>query len=176
MPGFRLNLELADGLAAVPEILNRTRRQLDLAAARALRKTAQWLRTHSSREIAKELRIVQSPIRHRYNLYSEAAGNTVKVWVGLQPISVHYLGNPRQTATGVQVGHRNFDDAFLGSMRGGPEMVFRRKGRERLPLERVTEDWEGPALTILERWEQRAQRRFVELFEQEARYVLEAAR
>ncbi|WP_219855062.1 phage tail protein [Pseudomonas luteola] len=176
MAGFRLNLELADGFAAVPEILNRTRRQLDLAAARALRKTGQWLRTHSTREIAKELGIVQSPIRHRYSIYSQATANQVKVWVGLQPISVHYLGDPKQTATGVKVGHRIYDDAFIGQMKNGPEMVFRRKGRERLPLERVTEDWEGPAMTVLERWEQRAQRRFVELFEQEARYVLEGTR
>lgn len=176
MAGFRLNLELADGFAGVPEILNQTRKQLDLAAARALRKTGQWLRTHSSREIAKELGIVQSPVRHRYNVYSETAGNAVKVWVGLNPISVHYLGDPKQTAEGVSVGRRVYDEAFIGQAKQGPVMVWRRKGRERLPIVRVTEDWEGPALTVLERWEQRAQRRFVELFEQEARYVLESAR
>lgn len=173
MAGFQLNLELADGFAAVPEILNRAQRQLDLAAARALRKTAQWLRTHSTREIAKTLGIVQSPVRHRYNIYSQASASQVKVWVGLQPISVHYLGNMRQTKAGVSVGNRSYEDAFIGQMKNGPAMVWRRKGRERLPLARVTEDWEGPAISVLERWENRAQQRFVELFEQEARYVLE---
>lgn len=175
MAGFRIDLELADGFAAVPEILNQAQRQLDLAAARALRKTAQWLRTHSTREIAKTLGIVQSPVRHRYNIFSQAAGNQIKVWVGLQPISVHYLGNPKQTATGVAVGHRTYDDAFISQMKNGPAMVWRRKGRERLPLVRVTEDWEGPALDLLGRWEKRAQARFVELFEQEARYVLKSS-
>ncbi|MNJ81960.1 hypothetical protein D3C77_810550 [compost metagenome] len=51
-------------------------------------------------------------------------------------------------------------------------LVWRRKGRERLPLERVTEDWDGPAMDVLSRWEKRAMERFAELFEQEARYVL----
>jgi hypothetical protein len=175
MAGFRIDLELAEGFAAVPEILNRAQRQLDLAAARALRKTAQWLRTHSTREIAKTLGIVQSPVRHRYNIFSQATGNQVKVWVGLQPISVHYLGNPKQTATGVAVGHRTYDDAFISQVKNGPAMVWRRKGRERLPLVRVTEDWEGPALDLLGRWEKRAQARFVELFEQEARYALKSS-
>ncbi|HBP5001904.1 TPA: hypothetical protein L5631_006464 [Pseudomonas aeruginosa] len=150
-------------------------RKLDIAAARALRKTAQWLRTHSSREIARELGITQSPIRHRYNIYSQSTAREVKLWVGLQPIGVHYLGTPRQTRTGVKVGHREYDEAFISPMKSTQRLVFRRKGRERLPIEKVTEDWEGPAVSALERWERRALERFMELFEQEASYVLQAA-
>ena len=60
-------------------------------------------------------------------------------------------------------------------MKSTQRLVFRRKGRERLPIEKVTEDWEGPAVSALERWERRAMERFMELFEQEARYVLQAA-
>lgn len=176
MAGFQLNLALSEGLASVPEILNRMQRELDLAAARALRKTANWLRTHSTKEIAKELRITQSPLRHRYDVYTRAAGKEVKVWVGLRPISVHYLGTPKETSTGVSVGHRSYEDAFIAQPKNGTPMVWARKGRERLPIAVVREDWEGPALTVLERWEQRAQQRFVELFEQEARYVLESSK
>ncbi|MCO3241384.1 hypothetical protein FA213_27630 [Pseudomonas aeruginosa] len=150
-------------------------RKLDIAAARALRKTAQWLRTHSSREIARELGITQSPVRHRYSIYSQSTAREVKLWVGLQPIGVHYLGTPKQTPTGVKVGHRDYDDAFISPMKSSQRLVFRRKGRERLPIEKVTEDWEGPALGALERWERRAMERFMELFEQEARYALQAA-
>ena len=176
MAGFQLNLDLSDGFAAVPEILNRLRKDLDLAAARALRKTANWLRTHSTKEIAKELRITQSPLRHRYDVFSRAAGKEVKIWVGLRPIAVHYLGTPKETATGVSVGHRAYEDAFIGHPKNGAAMVWVRKGRKRLPIELVREDWDGPALSVLERWEKRAQVRFVELFEQEARYVLESTR
>lgn len=176
MAGFQLNLALSEGLASVPEILNRMQRELDLAAARALRKTGNWLRTHSTKEIAKELKITQSPLRHRYDVYTRAAGKEVKVWVGLRPISVHYLGTPKETSTGVSVGHRSYEDAFIAQPKNGTPMVWARKGRERLPIAVVREDWEGPALTVLERWEQRAQQQFVVLFEREARYVLESSR
>jgi hypothetical protein len=169
--GFELSFEV-DGWAAVETAVANLPRKLDLAAARALRKVAQWLRTHSSREIARELGITQSPIRHRYQIHSRATVREVKLWVGLQPIAVHYLGEPRQNSTGVRVGHRQYDDAFISPMKSGKRLVWRRKGRERLPIEKVEEDWQAPALTALERWERRAMDRFVELFEQEARYVL----
>ncbi|MFU6379098.1 phage tail protein [Metapseudomonas otitidis] len=174
MAGFQLNFEV-DGWGAVERAIADAPRKLDVAAARALRKTAQWLRTHSSREIARELGITQSPIRHRYNIYSQSTAREVKLWVGLQPIGVHYLGTPRQTRTGVKVGHREYDAAFISPMKSTQHLVFRRKGRERLPIEKVTEDWESPAVSTLERWERRAMERFMDLFEQEARYVLQAA-
>jgi len=174
MAGFELKFDV-DGWGDVERTLADLPRRLDMAAARALRKTAQWLRTHSSREIARELRITQSPLRHRYQVHSQAQAREVKLWVGLQPIAVHYLGTPKQTPTGVAVGHRQYDDAFISPMRSSDRLVFRRKGRERLPIEKVTEDWEGPALSVLERWERRAQVRFFELFEQEARHAIESA-
>lgn len=175
MAGFQLNLELDGGFAAVPEILNQAREQLDKAADRALKKTAQWLRTHSSREIAKALGIVQGPIRHRYKIYSRATAREVKLWVGLEPFSVHYLGSPKQTSKGVRVGPREYENAFISHMRSSEPMVWRRKGRERLPVEKVVEDWDGLAMTELERWERRTQQRFIELFEQEARHVFSAS-
>lgn len=174
MAGFQLTFE-ADGWASVEHALADAPRKLDLAAARALRKTAQWLRTHSSREIARELGITQSPVRHRYSIYSQSTAREVKLWVGLEPIGVHYLGTPKQTSTGVRVGHREYADAFISPMKSSQRLVFRRKGRERLPLEKVTEDWEAPAISTLERWEKRAMERFMELFEHEARYALQNA-
>lgn len=176
MAGFQLTFDLdGAGWEFADRALAEAPKKLDLAAARALRKVAQWLRTHSSREIARELRITQSPIRHRYKVYSRSTAREVKLWVGLEPISVHYLGTPQQTPDGVRVGHRAYDGAFIDPMRSSQRMVWRRRGRERLPIEKVTEDWEGPALSSLERWERRAMDRFLELFEQEARYVFQAA-
>lgn len=170
MGGFQLRFDVSGWVEVDTQMANATKR-LDLAAARALRKTAQWLRTHSSREIARELGITQSPIRHRYNVYSESTAQEVKLWVGLQPISVHWLGDPKQNSAGVSVGHRQYDDAFISPMKSSHKLVFRRKGRERLPVERVTEDWSEQGYSALERWERRAMNRFVELFEQEASHV-----
>lgn len=174
MGGFELRFPTS-GWAEVEAMVAKAPKLLDLAAARALRKTAQWLRTHSSREIAKELKITQSPLRHRYNVYSQSTAGEVKLWVGLQPLSVHWLGDPKATSTGVSVGHREYDDAFIAPMKTKHRLVFRRKGRERLPVEMVREDWAGEGMAALERWEKRAMQRFVELFEHEASHVFASA-
>lgn len=174
MAGFELKFAV-DGWGQVDMAVGQAAKKLDLAAARALRKTAQWLRTHSTREISKALRIAQSPIRHRFDVFSQSTAREVKLWVGLRPLSVHYLGTPKQTPTGVSVGHRSYDDAFISPMKTKHLLVWRRKGRERLPLEKVTEDWESEGVTALERWEKRAEQRFIELFEQEARHVFASA-
>lgn len=170
MAGFSLDLKVS-GFADAELLIGRAQKGLDLAAARALRKAAQWLRTHSSREIARELGITQSPIRHRYKVYSTATASSVKLWVGLQPIGVNWLGAPKQNSTGVAVGHRQYDEAFIAPMKSSLPLVFIRKGRERLPVKRVMEEWADQGITALERWERRTQQRFVELFEQEARHV-----
>ena len=176
MDGFRLDLQLDQAISRVPEILDGLQRDLDLAGARATLRAGRWLSQHSSREIAKELRIRQSPVRHRYQLHTRAKGKEVKIWVGLEPIAVHYLGEPKETASGVSVGHRKYDDAFIADNRGGKQLVWIRKGRQRLPIKVVTEDWEGPAQSVLERWEKRAMERFVEFFEEEARNVIAKAK
>lgn len=170
--GFEISLRMQDAQNRMPELINATRKQLDTAVNRALRGAGQWLRTHSVRELGRELGIVQRPLRQRFRMYSRLADGEVKVWVGLTPLSVHYLGSPRQTVTGVRVGRKNYDGAFVNPMRSRQVMVWRREGRERLPIERVTEEIAELGEAVVQRWERRVEARFIELFEQEARYVL----
>lgn len=173
--GFEISLRLADTQNRMPELIDATKKQLDTAVARALRGAGQWLRTHSVRELGKELGIVQRPLRQRFKMFSRVENGEVKVWVGLSPMSVHYLGNPRQTVSGVSVGRKSYDGAFVNPMRSRQVMVWRRKGRERLPIERVTEEIAELGEAVVHRWERRVEARFIELFEQEARYVLSSA-
>jgi hypothetical protein len=173
--GFHLDLDYDAALARLPGALELAQRELDKAADRALRKTAQWLRTHSAREIGRELSIPNTPIKHRFSVYPIRGAREVKLWIGINPLSVHYLGDPRQTPTGVRVRRRDYEGAFISPMKSSAKLVWRRKGRERLPIERVTEEWGDQALTVIERWERRATTRFIEIFEQEARYALTKA-
>ena len=108
----------------------------------------------------------------RDRVYPVRGQRETKLWIGLAPLSVHYLGNPRQTPTGVSVGRHDYRHAFVDPMKSRSPMVWRRKGRERLPIEKVTEDWQEVAQPVIQRWERRATARFAEIFEQEARYVL----
>lgn len=173
--GFEISLRMQDAQNRMPELIEATAKQLDQAVSRALRKTGAWLRTHSVRELGRELGIVQAPLRQRFKLYPRLKDGEVKVWVGLRPLSVHYLGNPRQTVDGVRVGRKTFDGAFINPMRSRHKLVWRRKGRERLPIERVTQEIAELGEAVVNRWEARVEARFIELFEQEARYVLSPA-
>ena len=170
--GFALDIDMSEALARAPDILSAARQELDRAADRALTKTAKWLRTHSAREIGRELSIIQRPIRVRFKVYPVRGDRATRLWIGLDPLAVHYLGTPRQTPTGVSVGRHDYRHAFVDPMKSRSPMVWRRKGRERLPIEKVTEDWQDIAQPVIQRWERRATARFAEIFEQEARYVL----
>lgn len=170
--GFEIRMATRDSADRLPELIDATHQQLEKAVGRALRKTGAWLRTHSVRELGRELGIKQSPLRARFKLYPTIRDGQVKVWVGLKPISVHYLGSPRQTPTGVRVARRDYEGAFVDPMRTRHTMVWRRKGRERLPIERVALELGDESIAVVERWERRVEARFIEIFEQEARYVL----
>lgn len=61
-----------------------------------------------------------------------------KLWIGTRPISVFALGTPVQTKKGVSSGGKSFPGAFIATMPSGGTSVFRRKGRGRLPIEKVT--------------------------------------
>lgn len=167
--GFEINLQ---DQANVSQLLAGMEKRLEAAADRALRKTARWLATHSVREIGQELQINQQPLKRRFKVFPNRRGQEVKLWVGLYPIAVHHLGKPAQTADGVRVGKRRYGGAFVASANNSPEMVWRRRGRERLPIDRVTEDIAEPVQSVLARWEQRTTTRFAEIFEQEVRFEL----
>jgi hypothetical protein len=61
-----------------------------------------------------------------------------KLWIGTRPISVFALGTPVKTKKGIRSGGKSFPGAFVATMPSGGTSVFRRKGRSRLPIEKVT--------------------------------------
>lgn len=170
--GFHLDLKVDDAFHRVPELIRATRGQLDRAADRALKKTAQWLRTHSAREIGQVLDIPNGPLKRRFAIYPRRGAREVKLWIGINPLDVHYLGDPQQTPSGVKVRRREYRGAFIAPMRSSGKIVWQRKGRERLPIEKVRQAWDKDAMTVIDRWERRATARFIELFEHEARHAL----
>lgn len=168
--GFEINV--SDQASQIGQLLAGMEKHMDAASDRALRKTAKWLATHSVREIGRELQIKQQPVKRRFQVYPNRRGQEVKLWVGLYPIAVHHLGTPKQTPDGVKVGRRRYGGAFLAPANNSPETVWRRRGRERLPIDRVTEDIAEPVQSVLARWERRTTARFAEIFEQEVRFEL----
>lgn len=127
----------AAGLQQAAHALGATGAQVQQAMRSTLGKMSRWARTRSARELSAGLAVPQKVLRPRIKvrgLRRTARGAETGIWYGLNPVALIRLG-ARQTRTGVSArGGRRVDGAFIAQARGGKQQVFRRKGRERLPI------------------------------------------
>lgn len=170
--GFEMKIDVSREAEDIAAMVAATTKQLELAAQRAMTKAGQWLRTHSVRELGQQLGIKQEPLKKRFRVYPQRQKGEVRVWVGLDPIGVYRLGTPKVTQKGVKVNRNEYDGAFISPMKSNYPLVFKRRGKERLPIDLVDEDIDEPAMEVVERWERLVFQRFKELFEQEARAII----
>ncbi len=172
---LQLDFQLDQEFAYLEAKLTALAPQLQRAVDRALRKTARWLETHSKRELGRELKlpIRVLSIRFQHVLQLKGQQKSAVVWFGVNPIEARYLGSARQNRRGTRVGRHQFDLAFTASMKNAHKNVFRRKGRERLPIEVVRMSIDKESTLIFQRFYQRAQGRFSEVLQQELNFVLE---
>ena len=91
-------------------------------------------------------------------------------------IKAKQLGSASQNSTGVRVGRRQFDHAFLATMPNGHQGVFRRRGKARLPIQEVRIVITGKMQEIMEDLSNGpALKQFETIFDRELRYLLRAA-
>ena len=173
--------------------------KVNTAVNRAVKKTAQWLRTHSIRELGKELGIKQAPLKSRFVVGTNPKQpGEAKVWIGLLAIGAHLTGNVSQNQAGAKAAKRQYDGAFYKSVHGSDEKVYIRASRNRVmqhdvvrenrrrkyrslqdpklkgrfPLHVVGVNIEEPADRIIQRFEARINQRYRELLTHELKYVL----
>lgn len=122
--------------------LARVRRQLsvlesDISAAikTATRKTFKWAEREASKQIAAEAGIPYRAARTRTRSKYRLTGSG-QVWFGLNPVSAKYLGA------------KDRKGGFTAEKLNGH--FFRRKGRERLPIERIEKTIENESLGVVE--------------------------
>lgn len=108
-------------------------KQVGKAVDRAVRKVARWLRTHSVREIGRELNITQAALKRRYRFSDTGHGfnRRVNIWVGLLAIAAHDTGKINQGPAGARVRGRQFDGAFKQKIYGSEEKVYIRASANR---------------------------------------------
>ncbi|MBU1234873.1 MAG: phage tail protein [Proteobacteria bacterium] len=112
-------------LEAAAEGLNGSREQIEAARARALRKTGQRFSTAVKREVAKRERMPQKAIADRFFISRVANGDDeVTIWIGTFDVDPFSIGKPSQTASGVKVGRRSYQGAFLGTIYTAREKVW----------------------------------------------------
>lgn len=139
------------------------------AVAHALKASTKWLSAESVKRLGVKLRIRSSAGRRRVRK-GKIKGSNGSVWFGLRPLNVAYIRDYTQTKTGViSGGERFYKGAFVASINGSPETIFRRtrprskvnrprakplpKGQRRKrkspPIEVVREEFSPDMLTII---------------------------
>lgn len=111
----------------------------DLARS-ALRSTAakmaRWVRGRAQRQLPAELRMKASVVRRRLRSLgarSTGTGAEATVFMGMNPVAYRWL-DPKKTAGGVSTRAGSAKGAFFGKTPKGTAQVFRRQGKQRLPL------------------------------------------
>lgn len=167
-----MNIELSVNDNALMQAFSHKQKKLEKAMQRAVRKTHKWLLRQLTIAIAKETLISQKGITPR--VFSNFDKKTLKgsVWVGLNPVSATKAGQPRQTKVGVSAGKYRFDGAFVAQFGSAPENVYRRKGRERMPVIKETIDIKEPGYKVIKRIESQAKHYFNQRLAEELNYAL----
>ncbi|ELH7952686.1 hypothetical protein Q9F39_004216 [Vibrio fluvialis] len=154
------------------------------AIVHALKVTTTWLTKESVRLLGVKLRIRSTASRRRIKK-GKVKGRDSSVWFGIRPLNLAYIRDYQQTGKGVMSGGDRFHKgAFVQSMNGSPELIFRRtgerprkskprqkplpKGQRRVrkspPVEVVREEFDDEMLVIIHGLETEIQGIFKEAF------------
>lgn len=164
------------------------------ASRRAVRKTGRWAQTHGLRAVAKASGVKVGRLRKAGNKPGRSwsrtertgKGESLAVWIGLNPIDAESFGKPRQTREGIRVRSRAQAGGFLAPLRGGPLAMIRQasakyrgegrsKGRPltsspNLPIQRVRFDIGNQARPALEGVQRQIPGRLREVMRQELNF------
>lgn len=120
--------------------LNALPEQVDQATIWALNRTADWVKSHLSQEVSEAMRIKLKTIRDRIAIQRANRRNlNATLSCNFKSVLVQDLPGVRQTLPGVVAGGVLYPHAFIAALRkGGKPGVYRRVGKSRLPVKRVT--------------------------------------
>lgn len=145
----------ADQLWAVGEELKATDQQVLFALSVALRKTATTLRTLSARGLKSnlELRTIGLLRKRLKNLkFKTGAWYKVSLWYGLNDMPASWFkGTPKKTASGAAMRGQEIAGGFVAKSKfKGRKTIFKREGKERLPIEEQNLLVEDRAIVFIE--------------------------
>ena len=151
-------------------------RQFDIAAIRAINKTAKWLNSQIIKESSREIKIAQKHIKKRLLiLKAKRSFKRALITIGLNQIPASILGieKAKQTKTGVKLGRHNFPHAFLARMRENkPVHIWQRKTKKRFPIRMIGFPIEPYASKILETQSKRVNAILLKNMEHELNYEI----
>lgn len=130
-----IELFTGSNLARVKIALGVLESDISAAIKTATRKTFKWAEREASKQIAAEAGIPYRAARARTRSKYRLSGSG-QVWFGLNPVSAKYLGAKERKG--------GFTAKKLNSH------YFRRRGRDRLPIDRIEKPIENEGLGVVE--------------------------
>lgn len=145
-----IELFTGSNLARVKIALGVLESDISAAIKTATRKTFKWAEREASKQIAAEAGIPYRAARARTRSKYRLRGSG-QVWFGLNPVSAKYLGAKERKG--------GFTNAKLN------EHYFRRRGRARLPIDRIEKPIEDEGIGVVEgSFPREVQKRLIEEF------------
>ncbi|GAA4649916.1 hypothetical protein GCM10023116_21980 [Kistimonas scapharcae] len=132
---MQLTIELDETLNRLTAEFKSSPEKVSQAIRRTMTKLSRFSERQVLRELSRRVSVSQALLKNlgRVKVTLEPPGRhgnngyQVVIWVGLSAIPAHYLGNPRQTRSGVRVGRRFWQGAFLlQPVNSNHAMVFKR--------------------------------------------------
>lgn len=136
-------VEVNENIERVIHNIDVSKAKVELAAVRALNKTALWLKSQAVREISEEKQIRLKVIRKRLRII-KARKSALKVLIRIYLYDVR-MRNIKQAKI-----RTAFNDAFMATMPRGYRGIFKRVGRTALPIQEVKLPLEPEASRIIE--------------------------
>ncbi|WP_174516710.1 phage tail protein [Wolbachia endosymbiont of Cardiocondyla obscurior] len=136
-------IEVNENIERITHDIDANKAKVELAAVRALNKTALWLKSQAVREISEEKQIRLKVIRKRLRII-KARKSTLKVLIRAYLYDVR-MRNIKQAKI-----RTAFNDAFMATMPRGYRGIFKREGKTALPIQEVKLPLEPEASRIIE--------------------------
>ena len=149
----------------VSKDLGLVKQQLSAVVRTATRQAGQWANREGARGLAKAtnvpLKVLREGVRVKFEIKSRAGKSTARLWYGINPIALKYLG-AKQQKKGVTARGNTIKGAFFVGKLGAN--VFVRIGSERLPIVKQNQKISESALHFLEGFRNEIMEKFQALF------------
>jgi hypothetical protein len=152
MLGFEFD---ARALKAIGDEFDASEKDLRNAYARALRRTAQTMKTRARKGLRTKLGLrTAGELRKRLQGFRFKRGKglgEVSLWFGLNNMRVSaFKGRAKRAAQGASFGGQDFEGAFVGRNAKGRQTIMRRVSKGRWPIKEETMPIEDEAQIYIE--------------------------
>ena len=160
----------AKGLDRIGRDLGATAAQIAPAMRTAVSRVTKWAGNEAARRISKATKVTGKVLKGRMRVEVMGKDGVLgRVWAGLSPIPLKAM-KPRQTKSGVTAGPAKRPGAFISKKLGGH--VFKRTGKERLPIEKETFSILDPGMDAMGSLEKEIGERLQREFESQLKWQM----